>query len=190
MRVVAGSARGLRLRGPSSEGTRPISDRAKEALFNILGRDVVGGRFLDLFAGTGAVGVEALSRGAAAATFVERDRTAVADIEANLEHTRLGDGAQVVTADVFRWLERGTGPFDVVFCGPPQWEGLWGRSLAALDASEGVLADGARVVVQLDPKEEADEPVLDRLRFDQRRAYGNVLLRFYSCPRPPHRGGT
>ena len=179
MRVVAGSARGLRLRGPSSEGTRPISDRAKEALFNILGTDVVDARFLDLFAGTGAVGIEALSRGAASATFVERDREAVADVRANLEHTRLADRADVVAADVFRWLEGGRGPYDLVFSGPPQWQELWSQSLTAIEAAPGLLADGARVVVQLDPREEVDEPPLTRLQLDQRRAYGKVLLRFY-----------
>ena len=182
MRVVAGSARGLRLKGPSSEGTRPISDRAKEALFNILGTDVRDARFLDLFAGTGAVGIEALSRGAASATFVERDRGAVADIRANLEHTRLADRAQVVTADVFRWLASSPGTFDIVYSGPPQWQELWGRSLEAIEAA-ALLAPDARVIVQLDPKEEADGPELTRLEFEQRRVYGKVLLRFHRSAR-------
>lgn len=182
MRVVAGTARGLRLQGPSSPGTRPISDRAKEALFNILGGRVEDAAFLDLFAGTGAVGIEALSRGAGSATFVEQDRAAVDDIRANLEHTRLTDNTTVVRHDVFRWLGGGRGPYDVVYSGPPQWQELWARSLAAIDATPDLIAPGGVVVVQLDPKEEVDEPALGRLRLDDRRAYGKVLLRFYSLP--------
>ena len=180
MRVVAGSARGLRLEGPPTEGTRPISDRAKEALFNIFGTDIRGIRFLDLFAGTGAVGIEALSRGAAEAVLVERDRAVVEIIRTNLTKTRLVDGAQVVQADVFTWLDRPVEAFDIVFSGPPQWQGLWGRSLAAIDAHTTLLAPDALVVVQLDPREEADEPPLTRLQLDDSRRYGNVALRFYS----------
>jgi 16S rRNA (guanine(966)-N(2))-methyltransferase RsmD len=180
VRVVGGSARGLRLQGPPTEGTRPISDRAKEALFNILGPGIRGTRFLDLFAGTGAVGIEALSRGAAEAVLVERDRAVVDVIRANLTKTRLTDGAQAVQADVFAWLERSPDPFDLVFSGPPQWQELWGRSLAAIDERPGLLAPDATVIVQLDPREEADEPPLTRLQLDDSRRYGNVALRFYS----------
>lgn len=180
MRVVAGSARGLRLEGPPSEGTRPISDRAKESLFNILGPGVRGQRFLDLFAGTGSVGIEALSRGAAQAVLVEQDRAVVEVIRTNLTKTRLTDGAEVVRADVFAWLERSHEPFDVVFSGPPQWQGLWGRSLAAIDERPALLAEGATLVVQLDPREEAEEPYLTNLELRDSRRYGNVALRFYS----------
>ena len=182
MRVVAGSARGIRLQGPPSEGTRPISDRAKEALFNILGRDVRDARFLDLFAGTGGVGIEALSRGAAEAVLVEQDRAVVEVIRANLAKTRLADRAVIERADVFAWLDRPVAqPFDLVFSGPPQWHELWGRSLAAIDErSATLLAEGACVVLQLDPREEGDEPELAHLELLDARRYGNVALRFYS----------
>ena len=156
------------------------------------------------------MGIEALSRGAAEAVLVERDREVVAVIRANLAKTRLADRATVVPTDVFAWLERhardGASPegpradgpatppgahrggdggatrrFDVVFSGPPQWQGLWSRSLAALDERAGaLLAEDAVVIVQLDPREEADEPPVTRLRLDDRRRYGNVALRFYS----------
>ncbi len=180
MRVVGGAARGLRLQGPPSEGTRPISDRAKESLFNIFGTGIRGTRFLDLFAGTGAVGIEALSRGAASAVLVEQDRAVVDVIRANLTTTRLAEKAEVVRSEVFAWLDRSHEPFDVVFSGPPQWQGLWGRSLAAIDAHPTLLAPDALVVVQLDPREEADEPPLVRLQLHDSRRYGNVALRFYS----------
>lgn len=120
MRIIAGSARGTRL-GPVPPGVRPVSDRAREGLFSSLGGAVAGARVLDLFAGTGALGLEALSRGAASATFVERDRAAAAAIRDNLARTGLGP-AEVVTADAHRFLERRSGTeagFDLVVLDPP-----------------------------------------------------------------------
>ena len=120
MRIIAGSARGTRL-GPVPPGVRPVSDRAREGLFSSLGGAVADARVLDLFAGSGALGLEALSRGAASVTFVERDRAAAAAIRDNLVRTGLGPG-EVVTADALRFLERrgGTGAgFDLVVLDPP-----------------------------------------------------------------------
>jgi len=179
MRVIAGTAGGLRLTGPSSEGTRPISDRAKEALFNILGPDLEGVRFADLFAGTGAVGIEALSRGAARATFVERDRVAVGDIEENLERTGLDSAATVVRGDVFAALERTHEAWDVVFVGPPQWESLWSRALQALDARPALLGPEAVVIAQLDPREDDEDLELENLARRDTRTYGRVRLAFF-----------
>ena len=119
MRVVAGRHRGRRLRAPAGEGTRPTADRVREALFSILG-SVDGQRVLDLYAGSGALGIEALSRGAASATFVESARPALAAIRANLDAT--GDDAEVAAADVIRWLSAAAEAereFDLVFCDPP-----------------------------------------------------------------------
>ena len=181
MRVIAGTAGGLRLVGPSSEATRPISDRAKEALFNILG-PLPGVRFADLFAGTGAVGIEALSRGAAHATFVERDRTALDDIGENLERTGLAGGATIVRGDVFGHLARAEAQWDVVFVGPPQWDGLWSRTLEALDARPELLDDEAVVVAQLDPREDDEALALSHLARRDTRTYGRVRLAFYGPP--------
>src|SRR6476661_10741004 len=103
-RVIAGSAAGRRLRAPGP-GTRPLSDRVKQTLFAILEPDLPGAAFLDLFAGSGAAGIEALSRGAATATFVEKDQGAAAVIDANLRATSLaGPGAAVIRWDVVQWL--------------------------------------------------------------------------------------
>ena len=121
MRVIAGTAKGTRL-GPVPPGTRPMSDMAREGLFASLGEAVVGARCLDLFAGTGAVGIEAISRGAAAATFVERSARAVQAIRDNLARAKVANAATVVKADVGRWLlGRGAaqGVFDIVLCDPP-----------------------------------------------------------------------
>ncbi len=149
MRVIAGSARGMRL-GRVPAGTRPLSDRAREGLFASMGAEIVGARCLDLFAGTGAIGIEALSRGASHCTFVDRSREATAAVAANLETTRFADRATVVTADVARWLRRrppGVAPVQVVFCDPPYDLGSpeLDRCLASID--EGWLDPEAWDVV-------------------------------------------
>ena len=139
MRVIAGSAKGARL-GPVPAGTRPLSDRAREGLFASLGDRVEGARCLDLFAGTGAIGIEALSRGAVVCTFVDRAPEAAKAIRANLDRVALADRAAVHRADVARFVRRGpaTDPrCDLVFLDPPyQLEGpdLEGI-LGGLDAS-------------------------------------------------------
>lgn len=121
-RVVAGTARGRRLVGPG-EGVRPLGDRLKEALFAILEPDIRGGRFLDLFAGSGAGGIEALSRGAGQATFVDRDPRAIVAIRRNLEATRLaGPVAVIEQGDALEWLGRqrgGQDAADVILVDPP-----------------------------------------------------------------------
>lgn len=118
MRIIAGTAKGTRL-APVPEGTRPLSDRAREGLFSSLGERVVGARVLDLFAGTGAMGLEALSRGAASSTFVDASPAAVATIEENL--TRTGLEADVVRSDALRFLSRPSDGWDLVMLDPP-WD--------------------------------------------------------------------
>ena len=136
MRVVAGTARGRKLQAPPGRDVRPTGDRVREAAFNALGSlgVIQGARFLDLFAGTGALGIEAWSRGAAAATFVEQDRTAAATVRANL--AALGFDAEVVQADALRWLATGTADFDVALLDPPYafdgWDDLLERVPARL----------------------------------------------------------
>ena len=179
MRIIAGSARGRRLVGPSSEGTRPLSDRAREALFNILGPGIRGERFLDLFAGTGAVGLEALSRGALSATFVEQGRDALGDVRANVKSLGFEDQGKVVAGDVFGFLARTREQFDVVFSGPPQWNDLWATTLQAIDGRDEVLADGGLVVTQLDPSEDRGDPELTTLERVDSRSYGRTLLLFH-----------
>ncbi|HEX8205576.1 MAG TPA: 16S rRNA (guanine(966)-N(2))-methyltransferase RsmD [Solirubrobacteraceae bacterium] len=178
MRVIAGSARGIRLRSPSSEGTRPISDRGKEALFSILMPRLPGASFLDLFAGVGGAGIEALSRGAAHATFVELSAKVVEDVRHNLGATRLADRADVVHGDAFDFLRREPRPYDVVFVAPPQWQGLWKRAVLALDERPGWVAPDGVIVAQHDPKEDEDL-ALSRFERVRSRAYGGVQFGFY-----------
>jgi 16S rRNA (guanine966-N2)-methyltransferase len=145
MRIVAGTAKGVRL-APVPRGVRPLSDRAREGVFSSIGPDVVRGAVvLDLFAGTGATGIEALSRGAAHATFVDRSAGATAAIRRNLELTHLGDRARVVTSDVRRFLtgnDNADPPTDLAFCDPP-----YGFGPAELDPVLRELTDDRRFSV-------------------------------------------
>lgn len=141
MRVISGSARGRKIEAPPGRGTRPITDRAKEAIFNMVvslgGLD--GARVLDLYAGSGSFGIESLSRGASHATFVEADRAAAAVLRANLDHLGFADRANVLVAPVataLRSLTPADGPgFDVAFCDPPYAQDPWSELWASVPAS-------------------------------------------------------
>jgi 16S rRNA (guanine966-N2)-methyltransferase len=178
MRVIGGSAKGRRLAAVPGAGTRPITDRVKEALFNILGDLVEEARVLDLFAGTGAVGIEALSRGARQVVFVELSARATVVLRENLQHTGLQERARIVRRDVFRFLKgRAAAPFDLIYVAPPQYRGWWARALQALDGGPWLTASGV-VVVQIHPKEYREIP-LTTLRLAEQRKYGSTLLCFY-----------
>lgn len=180
MRVIAGKAKGHRLRSVPGDSTRPITDRAKEALFSIIGDWIVDTRVLDLFGGTGAVGIEALSRGAAFTHFLDRNRRAIQTIEANLAHCKLQDQALVEQEDSFAFLRQYTGePFELIFIAPPQYRDLWIKALLQIDQRPELLAPFGSVIVQIHPKEEA-ELLLQNLEEYDRRQYGSVLLLFYA----------
>lgn len=126
MRVIAGKARSLKLKTTEGLNTRPTTDRIKETLFNMLQGDLMGCRFLDLFAGSGGIGIEALSRGAKEAVFVENARNACSCIRDNLEFTRLHEQATVMECDCLTAINRllGKGVFDIIFMDPPYDKGL------------------------------------------------------------------
>jgi len=179
MRVISGTAKGYKLKKVPGDTTRPIMDRVKESLFNILG-DVSGERWLDLFAGTGQVGIEALSRGAADVVFVDKARPAVRTIQANLRHTGLSSGAEVVTADAFAYLNRPVSKqFNLIYVAPPQYLGIWKEVMGVLgERPSTYLTKNGIVVVQIDPKE-YEELTLAGLGLDDSRIYGNTQLCFY-----------
>lgn len=183
MRVVGGQARGHKLKQVPGDTTRPITDRVKENLFNILGDWVIGTYWLDLFAGTGQVGIEALSRGANGAVFVDNARQAVLTVNANLAHTKLDGRAEVYHQDAFDFLvgDR-VGRYDVIYLAPPQYKELWIKALQSVDAHAGRLltADGV-VIVQIDPREYRELTLQELIESDQRK-YGNTLLGFYELP--------
>jgi 16S rRNA (guanine966-N2)-methyltransferase len=180
-RVIAGSAKGVRLRAPGP-GTRPLSDRVKQTLFAILEPDLPGARFLDLFAGSGAAGVEALSRGAASATFVEKDQGAAAVIEANLKATALaGPAASIVRWDVVRWLDESHAneSFDLVVVDPPYAEtDLLARVLERLGAPDAPLSPGARVIAKHFWRDEPPQRI-GMLAAERDRRFGETALTFY-----------
>ena len=179
MRVIAGTAKGRTLASVPGDSTRPITDRVKSALFSILNSaDLIEGcRYLDLFGGTGAVGIEALSRGAGEAVFCERDRMALQTLQRNLAATGFSDRARVVPGDAFAYLERADTAFDVIYIAPPQYQGIWLRALRAVDARPDLLRDGGQAIVQVFPKEWA-EPDLTNLALLDRRQYGSTALFF------------
>lgn len=178
MRVIAGKAKGRRLKAVPGEGTRPITDRAKSALFSILGNDVVGCAFLDLYAGTGQVAIEALSRGARAAVLVEKAPLAVRTIQENLALTGLADSARVVRADVMAYLQGEAAPFDYLYIAPPQYRGLWSATLQVIDARPDWLAEDGWAIAQIHPREYQELGLANLMLFDQRQ-YGSVMLCFY-----------
>jgi len=174
MRVIAGTAGGLVLAAPRGVGTRPIADRVKETLFAILADRVVGAQVLDLYAGSGAIGIEALSRGAAHCDFVEHGRAALATIRENLRRTGLEDRASVRAADVPQHLARGAGDrYDLVFLDPPYDERA---ILAPLERLAPLLAPGAAVVVKHFWRTPVPEPP-GLARWRERR-FGETALTF------------
>ena len=178
--MIAGEAKGRRLTGIRSSAIRPTSDRVREALFSALGAAVPGARVLDLYAGSGALGIEALSRGAAGAVFVDSDRQAVGAIHANLALTGTEDRASVVRSPVSGFLAAGRAAgrqdlFDLVFLDPPYAQGPPVKDLEALVAG-GFLDAGAWVVLET---RGPDLPApVEGLEVVSRRRYGDTTLVF------------
>jgi 16S rRNA (guanine(966)-N(2))-methyltransferase RsmD len=178
-RIIAGKARGKRLKDVPGDITRPITDRVKEALFNILAGDIVGACLLDLFGGTGSVGLEALSRGASFVRFIDLNRPAVETLKSNVESTGLKDGSQVMRMDAYTVLKQlPDRQFDYVYIAPPQYKSMWSKALADLDSNPGWLSDNAWVIVQIHPVEYQSNTYTNFKEFDQRK-YGSTLLVFY-----------
>jgi 16S rRNA (guanine966-N2)-methyltransferase len=191
MRVVTGEAKGRRLKGPKTIGTRPIIERVKQALFNILSVRVEDARFLDLFAGTGSVGIEALSRGAAHATFIEMNHKVLALVRENLQITGLADRAETLHMDAFKFLQARNRPpvsetstkreYDMIYVAPPQYQEMAARALSMLDGSPLVASQGL-VIVQIHPKERPSVVAvpLQYLTLTDERRYGSTLLMFFA----------
>lgn len=181
MRVVAGAAKGRRLVSPPAAVTRAATERIRESLFAILEPEIEGARVLDLFAGAGTLGIEALSRGAARATFVERDRRALAAIRTNLATTGLADRADVVASDVIAFLAAAPAErrYDLVFCDPPFAAVELLSTALAHPGLRACLAPGARVVARALRKHRPAIP--HDARIEREKAIGEeaiVLLRY------------
>lgn len=181
MRVIAGVLRGRRLRAPRGRDTRPTPERVREALFSMLG-DLAGCRVLDLYAGSGALAIEALSRGATHAVLVERGRAALAALRENLRSTNVSHCCRVVAADVGEsvGLVRQLGPFDLVFVDPPYADVTTGRLTQVLDrllAPGTVVADEGRLVVEHAARDE--RPALQAVQWVRTRGYGDTAVSLY-----------
>ena len=171
LRVAGGEARGRRLKTP--KGIRPTQGMVKQAIFNLVGSDIEDALVIDLFAGSGALGIEALSRGATAVTFVDRETRGLAILRQNLEALDLKERSQVVRGDVVRWLERSADEIKragIVFLDPPYDDVVLDRALKVLDREVG----DATVVAEHSRRQEM--PALERLRVDRQRRYGDTMV--------------
>lgn len=179
MRVIGGTAKGRALASVPGDSTRPILDRVKVPLFDILRPTLPGISVLDLFGGTGAVGIEALSQGAEHCVFLDTNAKAVATIKHNLDVTGLTAQAEVRHTDAFIYLKNTTRSFDLIFVAPPQYKGIWIEALHLIAERPHLLKSSGRVIVQIDPKE---YEALDLAAFKetQQRRYGNTVLVFYA----------
>jgi 16S rRNA (guanine966-N2)-methyltransferase len=156
MRIIAGTLKGRRLDAPDWSGLRPTSDRLRETLFNVLAPRIVGARFLDAYAGTGAVGIEALSRGASHVTFVERDPRAARLIEQNLARCGVQDRYAIIRAGFAGAAQRLTDPFQILFLDPPYGAG---ELIAALGAAAALVAGDALLIVEHATRDKAPDAV-------------------------------
>ncbi|KAF0112506.1 MAG: hypothetical protein FD147_102 [Chloroflexi bacterium] len=165
-RIISGKAKGIRIKDVPGDITRPVTDRVKEALFNIFSVDIVDSTFLDLFGGTGSIGIEALSRGARSCTFIDLHSHAINTIKTNLLLTKLESNATVHQMDAFRFL---TSPqsknFDYIYIAPPQYKQMWNKALELVDQNMEILSEDGwlNCLVEID-----------------RREYGSTMLLFYS----------
>jgi 16S rRNA (guanine(966)-N(2))-methyltransferase RsmD len=178
MRVIGGIAKGRKLLAVPGDTTRPILDRVKTSLFDILRPEIQDKRILDLFAGSGAVGIEALSQGASHCTFIDLHKPATKIIAQNLENTGLTKQASVQCNDSFRYLKSSKDVFDIIYVAPPQYKGIWVQAMQMIAERPNLVSDGGALIVQIDPIED-EKLSLTAFRENDRRVYGSTLLIFY-----------
>ena len=185
LRVIAGTAKGLHLKTVPGDSTRPITDIVKEALFNIISAEILGNKVLDLFGGTGAVSIEALSRGAESAVIIDKSQTAVSVIRQNLETARFTKRAKVICGDAFSYLSgQVKDTYDLIYIAPPQYKEMWQKALKLLDQNLAWLAADGQIIVQINPNEWVELALENLQVFDQRK-YGDTLLVFYEQKEEP-----
>lgn len=178
MRVISGSLKGRRLVSPTGQATRPTADRIKESVFNILASSIVNRRALDLFAGTGALGIEALSRGAASAVFIDQAKPALDALRRNIGNLGLEDRSRIIRWDIRKNLNclASSPPFDLVFMDPPYATGAVTPALKSLIAC-GALETSARIVIEHSDRE-IIAPRMDPLTLIDQRRFGKTLVSF------------
>lgn len=177
MRVITGSARGVRLKTPEGMQTRPTSERVKEAVFSVIQFEVEGGRVLDLFAGTGQMGIEALSRGAKEAVFVDERRDACSLVRENLRRTRLSEQAQVIQGDYLSYLKTCRKTFDLVFLDPPYREEFLENALNSISEID-ILSDRGIIICER-PAEKQLEGIFPGLVRGKDYRYGKTWITLF-----------
>lgn len=176
MRVTGGIGRGRKLKVPAGPRVRPTSDKVKQALFNILGEKIVNAVFLDLYAGAGGIGIEALSRSASRVMFVDASRDSLIIIKQNIEQTGFGARAQAVLSKAEAFLKKTSGPYDIVFLDPPYSEKM--QPLLELIAGAGVLKPDSIVIAEHFKKQPSPESA-GTLSLYREARYGDTVLAFY-----------
>jgi 16S rRNA (guanine966-N2)-methyltransferase len=182
LRIIAGTAKGMRIHTVPGDTTRPITDRAKEALFNIISTDLIESSWLDCFGGTGSVSIEALSRGARMATIIDLHPLAIETIKRNLIQTKFNHKAEVIKSDSLTYLKKiPNNSFDYVFVAPPQYKGLWEETLRRIDSIPSWVSEDGWIIVQIHPVEY--KPML-MINFTEikKRKYGSTLFVFFQKP--------
>ncbi len=175
MRIITGSARGKRLQTPAGLHTRPTTDRVKESVFNIIQWDLEGRKVLDLFGGSGQLGLEALSRGAASCVIVDGDRGAQKAIEANIKNCGFERNCRLVRSDAFGFLQRQTpGAFHVIFLDPPYGGQLLNRAIGEICRID-ILTEGGIIICE-SAADDVLEPVLLPYRVAKQYHYGNTTV--------------
>jgi 16S rRNA (guanine966-N2)-methyltransferase len=179
LRVGSGIAKGHRLKDVPGDTTRPVTDMVKQALFNILGSDVVDSSWWDLFGGTGAIGIEALSRGAKYVRFSDLNRLPVETIKSNLVSTGLSASAEIRRGDAFQMLDQTADrSFDFIYIAPPQYKGMWMKALELLDKHPDWLNEDGWAIAQIHPREYEKRDIRNFQQVDERK-YGSTMLLFY-----------
>ncbi len=180
LRVIAGKFRGRLLKSVPGDTTRPVTDRVKEALFNILANNVVDSSWWDVFGGTGAIGIEAISRGAKFVRFCDLNRLPVETIKENLATLGCAGQAQVLRGDAFSLLAaEPTYQFDYIYIAPPQYKQMWIKGVELVDAHPRWLSDDGELIVQIHPVEYAELELKNFEKVEERK-YGSTLLVFYN----------
>lgn len=178
-RIIGGKVKGLRLTAVPGDSTRPVTDRVKEAVFNIIGNDIQDAAMFDLFGGTGSIGIEALSRGASYVRFSDANRNAYNTLQTNLKLAKFEKQSKVYFGDIFNIL-RGIPDreFEYIYVAPPQYKNMWQKTMHILDQNDGWLTDDGWILVQIHPIEREDIELENFVLFDERK-YGSTTMLFY-----------
>ena len=180
MRVISGKARGLKLDTPKNEDVRPTTDRVKESLFNIINPYIIDSNVLDLFAGTGSLGIECLSRGASYSTFVDVSKESINIVKSNIKKARVENESTILNIDFKSAIERlglQNKKFDIIFMDPPYYKNMFMDALLGIDCAN-LLSEEGIIVVEHDTKDKFEDQI-GRLVKTRDKKYGNTTLTFY-----------